>query len=385
MELTFPFKNMCIGNLLRFLEPHMMIDYISVQKKDDTNTAQIFNTYIDIYSNSLPNFENELIQVVETTDQTTIDTYFSTLAQEIHRVRERFSIENIEMVVSHFNEKSLARFNKEAEDKTEEYFRSDLRKLKHLEEFDGHDQMSFFLGKRLLKKKLINYNFYCVDKSITYIEPEYIPELSQFLRDLESRFSQLAAKYGSDWLSGEIKSRHVKFIKPILFVEGDLDIDYITKAASLFGKDKLLSEIDLRQRGGYHNLDKLWNIFKTDNWETVPQKKIFLYDCDTEKCNEENGYNYKRVIPTSPGNPIKKGIENLFDEATLSKAALYKPALLDVVKSNGIKRGQTYEITEYSIDKQEKRNLCEWICANGDLKTFANFEVIFNIIEEIIS
>jgi hypothetical protein len=384
MELTFPFKNMCISNLLRFLEPRMIIDFISVQKKNDPNTAKIFNTYIDIYSNSLPNFENELIQVIETTDQATIDTYFSTLSLEINWVRERFTVKNVENIVSHFNEKSLTKFNSEAEHKTEEYFKNDLRKLKHLEEYDGYDQMSLFLGKRLSKKKLVNYNFYCIDNSVTYIEPEYLPELNQFLNDLENRFSELATKYGNDWVSGEIKSRHVKFIKPILFVEGDLDIDYITKAAYLFGKEKLLSKIDLRQRGGFHNLDNLWNIFKKDNWETVPQKKIFLYDCDTEKCNEENGYNYKRVIPTLPNNPIKKGIENLFDEATLNKAALYKRALLDVVKSNGIKRGQTYEVTEYSIDKQEKRNLCDWICANGDLKAFTNFEVIFNIIEEII-
>lgn len=383
MELTFPFKNMVIHDLLRFLEPNMIVDFIATTENDG-NAAQHFNTYTGILDSALPSFENELIQVIETTDQKTIDTYFERLSEEISILKQRFSLENVRSIIIKFNELSLARFDKEVGEKSNEYFKSENRKLEHLEEYEGYDSRSYLWGGRATPKKLTNYNFYCVEKSPNYIDTSRIDEIHQFLTGLLNKFLLISSKYGREWQAGKIKSKHAQFIKPILFVEGELDINYIKKAASLLNRTSLLDRFDIRQRGGYHNLDKLWNMYKADNWETVHQKKIFLYDCDTEKLNENNGYNYKRIIPTVPGNPIKKGIENLFDEKVIEEAQQHKAALVDVITSSGTIRGNIFTTIEYNIDKQEKKNFCDWVCENGDAETFKNFEMLFALIEEVI-
>jgi hypothetical protein len=308
--------------------------------QQDPNTAQYFNSSIEIYESGLPNFESELNQVINTTDQETIDSYFIILSDEIGYIKKRVSKENIVEVIRDFNQKSMERFENDVEAKTEEYWKSNKRQLKHLEEYEGFDNFSYLLLNKAAQTQYINYNFYCIEEKLKYIDPVYTDELSDFVSGLTDKFFAIAYRYGLQWKEGRIKSKHISFIKPILFVEGELDIDYINKAADLLGQNDLLAKIDIRQRGGFHNLDKLWNIYKTDNWETVPQKKIFLYDCDTEKSDEDNIYNYKRVIPSLPGNLIKKGIENLFGESLLLKAVAVKPALMDTLTTTGTKRGE---------------------------------------------
>jgi|GEM_PF-6245618 len=385
MELTFPFLNMAINDLLRFVESYKIADYIDVQKKNDANTARHFNPYLEMYDSALANFENELLQVIETTDQKTINSYFNTLAQDIRYIKEKISLENVTAIVNKFNKDSLRRFEKEIFEKTEEYFQSDNRKLKHLEEYKGPSQSHFLILYNGGKAKQTNYNFYCAEQKLRYIDPSYIPEIYEFIGELASKFFGITSKFGKDWARGKIKSRQAQFIKPILFVEGNQDISYISRAAVLLNKEELLEKIDMRQRGSCHKLDSLWDIYKNDNWETVPQKKIFLYDCDTGRADEDNGWNFRRMIPAINGHPIKRGIENLFKEDILRKAANHKPALVDIVVSSGVKRGETFAKTDFTIDKQEKKNLCDWICENGDSEAFKDFEVIFDIIIKIIN
>ena len=383
MELTFPFKNMAINELIGFVDPYKFRDYIAVHKDHDPNTGQYFNTSIEIYEDGLPNFENELIQVVATTDQGTIDEYFRVLSREIGYVKEHVSKENISGVITEFNLKSAAKFVREVEAKTEEYWKSDTRKLKHLEEYEGFDYLSL-LHHKAIPAKYINHNFYCIEEKLDFIDPIYTDELVEFVNKLSAKFLEIAYRYGRKWQAGELKSKHISFIKPILFVEGELDIEYLFKAAQLLDRQDIFNKIDIRHRGGYHNLDKLWSIYKTDNWETVPQKKIFLYDCDTEKTDENNGFNYKRIIPSVSDNPIKKGIENLFSKDLFQRAIAHKAALMDSTTLTGTKRGEPFTQQEYSIDKMEKRNLCDWICSNGIPEDFHHFLSIFNIIEEVL-
>lgn len=72
MKLTFPFRNMAINDLLRFIDAYKFLEYIDVQKNNDPNVASYFNPYLEMYDSGLANFENELIQVINTTDQATI-------------------------------------------------------------------------------------------------------------------------------------------------------------------------------------------------------------------------------------------------------------------------------------------------------------------------
>lgn len=213
-----------------------------------------------------------------------------------------------------------------------------------------------------------------------------INKFYEFLIGLGGEFLEVAHKYTIPHSRGEIKSKVEKtiFNKPAVFVEGEHDITYIRKAASLLGKDVLIEAVEIRQRGGYRNLDKLWELYKDSNWETVPQKKILLYDCDTQKKDEDLGYVYKRIIPTLPDGYVNKGIENLIPKAIIEKAIGHKRAFVDFKKITGVERGVDFSTSLTEVNKDEKKNFCQWICDNGTAEDFKHFEVIFKIIESII-
>lgn len=176
--------------------------------------------------------------------------------------------------------------------------------------------------------------------------------------------------------------------KPIVFVEGDYDTRYIKKACELLGKKEILGKVEIRDVVGYGNLDNIWKNFdnKTKLSEIIPQKIILVYDCDIKKQNNKIGKIFKRTIPTIEGEIIEKGIENLFSKIVLEKAIENKKAYIDIT-SEIVKTERGVDITipeKWEINKDEKGNLCDWICANGTKEDFENFEVIFKIIEECL-
>jgi len=59
-----------------------------------------------------------------------------------------------------------------------------------------------------------------------------------------------------------------------------------------------------------------------------------------------------------------------------------KKAFVDFKKTVGIKRGVEYVEEMNEINKDEKKNFCQWACANGTTSDFQFFKVIFDIIEE---
>ncbi len=49
-------------------------------------------------------------------------------------------------------------------------------------------------------------------------------------------------------------------------------------------------------------------------------------------------------------------------------------------------RGETITSpTIKSVNKDEKGNMCDWLCENGTVDDFANFELAFSIIDSIIN
>jgi len=207
------------------------------------------------------------------------------------------------------------------------------------------------------------------------------------------RFSEFENAYNvlkeTEKFENEIKEKIIKSTKPILFVEGDYDTRYLNKAGELLKKTEIIEKIEIRDVVGYGNLNILWKNFnnKTKLSEIVPQKIILLYDCDTNKQDEETEKVFKRVIPTVEKNIITKGIENLFDKTILKQAIDNKKAYIDITPEiTKTERGDDIVIPEkWEINKDEKGNLCDWICENGTKDDFKNFEKIFEIIEGIIN
>lgn len=189
-------------------------------------------------------------------------------------------------------------------------------------------------------------------------------------------------KFNND-LQQEIKNAQ----KPIVFVEGDYDIRYIRQAAILFNKTHLLDKIELRDGDGFGNLDKIWKNFNDQLASVIPQPILLLYDCDTNKQNNQKQRVYKRVIPSQDSRWIKKGIENLFPDSTIQKAREYKLAFIDHTPevTRTVRGEQITEPEKYEVNKNEKGNLCNQLCKNGTKEDFQYFEQIFTIIEEFLN
>lgn len=202
-----------------------------------------------------------------------------------------------------------------------------------------------------------------------------------------SDFSEFTAAYETFKLTNlhrqEVADALKENSRPIVFVEGDYDIRYITRAAELLGKSQVLQAIQLKDGSGFGNLDKIWRAYETQLAELLPSKILLLYDCDTNKVGAEKGKIIKRVIPSIVDSAITIGIENLIPSDLVVKLENSHPEYIDSTESTTIRvRGQeVISPAKKSINKDEKKNLCTWLCSNGTENDFRNFTSVFDIIE----
>lgn len=181
--------------------------------------------------------------------------------------------------------------------------------------------------------------------------------------------------------------------KPIVFVEGIYDIEYITCAAKELSEEKLLNGIVLKYAGGFPNLNKIDKHFECQTLrEILKQRILLLYDCDLLTANEKKhdktmGSVFRRTIPPISSNKIKKGIENLFPNEVIDDAIKYNIAFIDhkAGRANIIEGNNVDEPEEFSINENQKRNFCDWIrTTKNNPYAFINFTKIFDIIKDFL-
>ena len=175
--------------------------------------------------------------------------------------------------------------------------------------------------------------------------------------------------------------------KPIVFVEGVTDVRYLEKAAEHLGRESLLAAVELKEGGGEGNMRKIWQNLGPSVGEIVPQQVVLLFDCECQDEDIGKGNVYRRTIPLQDQHPISKGIENLFESATLQRAREHKSAFIDIVDEHTeTVRGNPTTVPEiWTINKHEKTNLCNWLCEHGTEDDFQHFEVIFELLKELLS
>lgn len=185
----------------------------------------------------------------------------------------------------------------------------------------------------------------------------------------------------------EIQRELENYAKPILYVEGDYDIRYLKKAAELHNKNDLLDALTIKDGGGYGNLDKVWKSYDNALSEVLPNKVILLYDCDTNKQNNNKNLVYKRVIPSIDDHPIKIGIENLFSIETIEKLEKEMPQFIDVQPEviSRVRGVESKQATLKSVNKDEKGNMCNWLVDHGNYEDFIHFSSVFQVIEDILT
>ena len=206
------------------------------------------------------------------------------------------------------------------------------------------------------------------------IDPE---EFSEF-EEAYSSFSET-----SRFLK-EVQSAIAEATKPIVFVEGVTDKRYIEKAAELLDRQFTLDKVELRSGGGFGNLDTVWN---TPELVGGRSKRVgLLYDCDKVRALKENEAFTRQSLPLREDNSIKTGIENLFGVETIAKAQNYKPAFIDIRQAHKQTiRGHSELVPEkWTVNSNEKTNLCNWLCENGTGEDFKNFGIVFEMIESML-
>ncbi|WP_420897607.1 AAA family ATPase [Helicobacter pullorum] len=182
----------------------------------------------------------------------------------------------------------------------------------------------------------------------------------------------------------EIKTEIANSKLPLVFVEGDYDIRYIKHICRLFQREDILNKIKLCSVGGYKELNKIWN--NKEILKYFDKKILLLYDCDTLIKDENDGYIVKRLIPQLENGLFDRGIENRFSRETIEKIEREQCKCIDFVHSHVIcKGGEKITIPKtYSINRDKKGDLCDWICQNGIEEDFENFKIILEIIDEFL-
>ena len=180
----------------------------------------------------------------------------------------------------------------------------------------------------------------------------------------------------------EVRSAVSNAQKPVIFVDGETDVQYHRKAAGLLGFDSLLTGVEFRDGGG--KLKNIWTGLTKDHVER--DKVIVLHDPEDNVSSNTRANVYRRKIEKIRDHPLQKGVENLFSRVTLQNAIKWKTECIDISDAHQRReRGATVEIPEtWVVNRDEKSNLCDWLCENGTSEDFQHFQHVLEMIRQIV-
>ena len=187
--------------------------------------------------------------------------------------------------------------------------------------------------------------------------------------------------------SDDIRAAVKEAQKPVVLVEGTADVKYLERAMTLLDPDELSNRIEVKEvgeGGGGSNLKKVWNGLKLVSGIRHPV--VILHDCDAVVNDAREGNVFRRRIKCQKDHPISKGIENLLSRMTLQGAIEHKPSFIDkTLEHEKTERGQTVTVPEaWVVNKDEKTNLCNWLCENGTAEDFQHFRPVLEMLSGIL-
>lgn len=179
--------------------------------------------------------------------------------------------------------------------------------------------------------------------------------------------------------------------KPLVFVEGETDRKYMEAAAKILGLNDLGNQMEFRSigGGGKEVLKTAWRGITKLNG--MRQSVVFLHDCDTgisdRSWPKSDPRAFRRMIKKVKSHPLQKGIENLFSRETLERAMKHKVDFIDVDEEHRkTTRGQKETVPEqWTVNEDEKTNLCNWFCKNGTPEDFQHFVPIFKMLQKTLN
>ena len=223
--------------------------------------------------------------------------------------------------------------------------------------------------------------------------PAYTPVFQQAASGhqiIPEEFSEFGEAYQSftqtQKFTDDIRAAIQRSGKLTILVEGSTDLKYLHKAANLLEKETLLNRFELKEGGGSGNLINIWRNFKPPLTNIFSQEVLLLFDCDMQRANESKGNLFQRTVPRQEDNPIREGIENLFEKPTLDRARQHNPAFINIVEEHKkIECGKSTVIPEkWAVNKDRKSDLCDWLCENGTKEDFHGFQLVFALLESLL-
>ena len=185
--------------------------------------------------------------------------------------------------------------------------------------------------------------------------------------------------------SRELQVAIEKARRHIVIPEGETDRQYILKAAEVLGKQDILTRLDIWEGKGASNLNHIWKVSDLFSANLGSLELMLLYDGDTRQTPAYRDKTFKRVIPLNEQNPVQKGIENLFGEETLVRARQQNASFINECGERiDTLDGENIVIpATWSVNSNQKMNLCNWLCENGTADDFRGFEVVFELLQEL--
>ena len=163
MELVFPFKNLIINGLFKYFEESKVKEFSDLKHGKRLSSDEYFWDAIQNWRDLLPSYENEILQLISTSDQATIDHYFQNLTERLSQIKIVLGQEYFSENISKWNSATLKKYEEEIEKEGEIFSKHKNRKMKHLEEYEEYQFSPFGIfstvGSNSGKKvKKINYN-----------------------------------------------------------------------------------------------------------------------------------------------------------------------------------------------------------------------------------
>jgi|688.fasta_scaffold59233_2 hypothetical protein len=181
----------------------------------------------------------------------------------------------------------------------------------------------------------------------------------------------------------EVQATVEKGTKPLVLTEGETDVIYIKTALALLGEKEILAQVDIEWVGisigkgksintGDGGLKNTRDVLLS-NPKFLTRKVLLLYDCDTDKSNENHELLKIRKIPQQKNRKVKKGIENLFPDHLFTEE-FYLP------KTKYGDYGEENQIQEF-----QKMKFCKWICEERkQAEDFVDFKIIIEFIKDCL-
>lgn len=181
----------------------------------------------------------------------------------------------------------------------------------------------------------------------------------------------------------QVQNAIKKAQKSLIFVEGIIDVKYLQKAAMKLKFQDLMEVAEIRDGDGSGGLNNIWKGLTRDHVER--KRIVVLYDPECER-NDTRGNMFRRSMIKFNDHPIQKGIENLFDRETLERVRQEYSSFIDVTdKHSKMVRGKEEIVPEsWTVNKDEKTNLCNWLCENGTADDFEHFKPTLEMLKDIL-